>query len=205
MLACAAAIPLMGRAEGGKALEGVAVVLDAMAAGDDLAPGRVFARAPPMQKKLARTPAASSRSSTRGVTSGSGPSSMVSAISLRAAAASGRRVRLAPSRVDRGSSPATVSTAWLAASAPSVQGQAAGIASVPSAAAPCRAKVAFIAGEGFQAWGMVQAEKWPRSRKCAHNFCHTGQSWPPGMAQRAAGGKRSATCRMPPAKRSSVP
>jgi hypothetical protein len=42
-----------------------------------------------MQKKLARAPAASSRSRTRGVTSGSGPSSMVSAISRRALAAAG--------------------------------------------------------------------------------------------------------------------
>ena len=53
----------------------------------------------PMQKKVARSPAvsaASSRSSTRGVTSGSGPSSKVRATSPRLAAASGRRLRFGP-------------------------------------------------------------------------------------------------------------
>ena len=64
---------------------------------DDLAAqGRVGTRLAPMQKKVAFAPCASSRSRTAGVTAGSGPSSMVIAISRRAAACAGRRVQLLP-------------------------------------------------------------------------------------------------------------
>ena len=50
-----------------------------------------------------------------GVTCGSGPSSIVSAISPRAALAAGRRVMLGPSRLLRGHRPAAVSAAWFSA------------------------------------------------------------------------------------------
>ncbi len=70
----------------------VAVVLHAVAAAHDLAAERRMSRAAveAITKKVARTPCASSRSRTAGVTSGSGPSSIVIAISCRAAAAVGQ-------------------------------------------------------------------------------------------------------------------
>ena len=79
-----------------------------------------------MQKKVARWPCASSRSSTCGVTSGSGPSSMVIATSRRAAAACGSRVTFGPSRLLRGVSPAAVISTWLSTTAPIAQGAAPG-------------------------------------------------------------------------------
>jgi hypothetical protein len=55
-----------------------------------------------MQKKVACTRSRSSRSSSAGVTAGSGPSSFVIAISRRVIAARGRRVQLLPSQRERG-------------------------------------------------------------------------------------------------------
>ena len=129
--ACAAPISraIAARPEQREAVRvAIAVVLHAVAAARrsrGRAPGA--ARAPlAMQKKVARAPCASSRSSTAGVTSGSGPSSIVIAISRRAAAAAGRRVQLRPSQRERGQRPPPVSTRWLAPTAPSAQGQATG-------------------------------------------------------------------------------
>jgi len=64
-----------------------------------------------MQKKVAFAPCASSRSRTAGVTAGSGPSSMVIAISRRAAACAGKHVQLLPSQRERGQRPPAVRTA----------------------------------------------------------------------------------------------
>ena len=96
----------------------------------------------PMQKKVAFTCSRSSRSSTAGVTSGSGPSSMVSATSPRAAAAAGSRVQLRPSQVLRGHRPAAVSSRWLARKAASTQRHADGCAMSASAIAACSSSVA---------------------------------------------------------------
>jgi hypothetical protein len=64
-----------------------------------------------MQKNVARARRAARIDNTRGVTSGSGPSSSVIATSPRAAAAAGSRVQLAPSALLRGHSPRPVSSA----------------------------------------------------------------------------------------------
>ena len=93
-------------------------------------------------------PCASSRSSTRGVTSGSGPSSKVSADRPRpalpaAAPGSGRAWR-------RADASAPASSAWLAASRPSSCGQSCGCAATASAAMPCSPSEASGTGAGDQ-------------------------------------------------------
>src|SRR5437879_3785390 len=60
----------------------------------------------PMQKKVALAPCCSRSASTCGVTSGSGPSSMVMAIAPAPPAAAGSRVQFGPSRRLLGHSPA---------------------------------------------------------------------------------------------------
>ena len=90
----------------------------------------------PTQKKVAFARWRSSRSRTWGVTAGSGPSSNVRLISLRAAAAGGSRTRFAPSSWPRGQNTAAVRRRRFAATAPSAQGHHAGrIAAVATATA----------------------------------------------------------------------
>src|SRR5919198_430420 len=103
-----------------------------------------------MQKKVAFTPCRSSRSRTAGVTPGSGPSSIVMAISPRAAAGCGSRFQFGPSRLQRGHSPAMVSIAWSAMTAPAVQGQASGRRIVAATAPACNRADALIRGAGRQ-------------------------------------------------------
>ncbi len=69
----------------------------------------------PIRKNVARTRCASSRSRTWGVTTGSGPSSSVSAMAFALRGMAGKRVQLGPSSVERGHSPAAVNVAWLTA------------------------------------------------------------------------------------------
>ena len=103
-----------------------------------------------MQKNVAAAPRFSSRSSTRGVISGSGPSSKVSATSPRAAAAAGSRTRFGPSTELRGIMHAAKSTPWFATSTDATPGQSDGCATIAAAPAACSAAVTFSAGYGFQ-------------------------------------------------------
>src|ERR1041384_1635314 len=79
-----------------------------------------------MQKKVAFAPWRSSRSRTRGVSSGAGPSSKVRLIIPRAALCAGSRVRLSPSHRLRGRNTPAVTKKKLAAIAAAAHGQSEG-------------------------------------------------------------------------------
>jgi hypothetical protein len=91
---------------------------------------------------------ASSRSSTAGVTSGSGPSSIVIATLARAMAAAGRRTQFDPSQVERGQSPVAVSSAWFSTTAPAAHGHSIGSAAAATPAPTCQATLALTSSGG---------------------------------------------------------
>lgn len=104
----------------------------------------------PIQKKLACTPQLSSRSRTRGVAIGCGPSSNVSATCRCRTAGAGNRTTLRPSSVLRGIKPNAVSAAWFAANAPANQGQLPGHVPSPANANRCKLIEDPISGDGDQ-------------------------------------------------------
>jgi hypothetical protein len=106
----------------------------------------------------------------------------------------------------RGSRPAVVRIRWLAARAPSAHGQWPGIARTPSAAAPCRANEAWMAGEGFQGRGMCFRSAGIAGREnvptgAARQATRAHQERPGSRST----GKQPAISRSPAAKRSSAP
>ncbi len=103
-----------------------------------------------MQKKVAFAPCAASTSSTAGVTSGSGPSSIVIAISRRAIALAGRRLMLSPSQAERGHRPTPVSSAWFITIMPSAHGHSDGKAATPSNAPACSPTLALTSSGARQ-------------------------------------------------------
>jgi hypothetical protein len=80
------------------------------------------------------------------VTTGSGPSSIVSATASALRRVSGRRVQFGPSSDERGHKPIVTTTTWLTKMPASHHGQAMGVSAQPASIAACHAMVALNIG-----------------------------------------------------------